>query len=124
MKTFYEGEKNKFDWSKFVSVHKKCHNDLASTGPPSGEDDKVRRLLNGINTQKLDTAVLFVRSSPLLMSNFDAAVDSISTVVENIREFSKRPFQQISSTETGQSYGGGRGRGGRGRGGRHGGRVG
>jgi hypothetical protein len=26
MKTFYGGEKNKFDWSKYVSVHKRCHN--------------------------------------------------------------------------------------------------
>jgi hypothetical protein len=129
LKTFYGGEKNKFDWSRFVSVHKRCHNDLESTGPALGEDDKVRRLLNGITTQKLDTAVLFVRSSPLLMSNFDAAVDSITTVVENIRESSKRPFQQISSAGTDQQDGGrGRGRGnnrggrggrgGRGRGGR------
>jgi hypothetical protein len=34
LKTHYEGEKNKFDWSKFVSVHKRCHNDLEATGPP------------------------------------------------------------------------------------------
>jgi hypothetical protein len=125
MKTFYGGEKNKFDWSKYVSVHKKCHNDLEATGPPLSEDDKVRRLLNGINTQKLDVAVLFVRSSPALMSNFDAAVDSISTVVENIRESFKRPFQQISSAETGPpSEHGGRGRRGRGQHGGRGGRGG
>jgi hypothetical protein len=60
LKTFYGGERNKFDWSKFVSVHKRCHNDLEATGPPLSEDDKVRRLLNGIQTPKLDTAVLFV----------------------------------------------------------------
>jgi hypothetical protein len=100
LKTFYGGERNKFDWSKFVSVHKRCHNNLEATGPPLSEDDKVRRLLNGIQTPKLDTAVLFVRSSPLLMSNFDATVDSISTVVENIRESSKRPFQQVSGAES------------------------
>ena len=122
MKTFYGGEKNKFDWSKFVSLHKRCHNDLEATGPALSEDDKVRRLLNGINTNKLETAVLFVRSSPHLMSDFDAAVDSITTVVENIRESLKRPFQQISGLESGASASasdGGRVRGGRGfRGGR------
>jgi hypothetical protein len=100
MKTFYGGEKNKFDWSKYVSIHKRCYNDLEATGPALSEDDKVRRLLHGIHTQKLDTAVLFVRSSPNLMSNFDAAVDSITTVVENMRESFKRPFQQVSSVET------------------------
>jgi hypothetical protein len=123
MKTFYGGEKNKFDWSKFVSLHKRCHNDLKATGPALSEDDKVRRLLNGINTNKLETAVLFVRSSPHLMSDFDAAVDSITTVVENIRESLKPPFQQIYGLESGASASdGGRGRGGRvfrgGRGGR------
>jgi hypothetical protein len=60
MKTFYGGEKNKFDWSRYVSVHKRCHNDMEATGPSLGEDDKVRRLLNGINTNRLDTAVMFV----------------------------------------------------------------
>jgi hypothetical protein len=129
MQTFYGGEKNKFDWSKYVSVHKKCHNDLEATGPALSEDDKVRRLLNGINTTKLDTAVLFVRSSPHLMMDFDATVDSITTVVENIRDTFKRPFQQVASTETNPTAGRGRGgrggyrggrfgRGGRGRGGR------
>jgi hypothetical protein len=63
------------------------------------------------------------------MNDFDATVDAITTAVENIRESTKRPFQQISSAESGQP-GGGRGRtssrggrggssrGGRGRGGR------
>jgi hypothetical protein len=134
MQTFYGGEKNKFDWSKYVSVHKRCHNDLEATGPPLSEDDKVRRLLNGIHMTKLDTAVLFVRSSPHLMMNFDSTVDSITTVVENIRDSFKRPFQQVSSAETGQTPAGrgrgggyrggrlnrrGRGQGGRGRGGQH-----
>jgi hypothetical protein len=89
LKTFYGGEHNRFDWSKYVSVHKRCHNDLEATGLPSGEDDKVQQLLNGINTNNLDTAVLFVQSLPQLMSNFDAAVDSITTVVENIKDTSK-----------------------------------
>jgi hypothetical protein len=50
------------------------------------EDDKVRRLLMGIQTPSLQTAVLFVRSSPALRNNFDSAVDSITTVVENIKD--------------------------------------
>jgi hypothetical protein len=110
MKSFYGGEKNKFDWSRYVSVHKRCHNDLESTGPALSEDDKVRQLLHGINTSQLDTAVLFVRSSPQLMANFDAAVNSITTVVENIRESSKRPVHQISSAKSGHPDSG-RGRG-------------
>jgi hypothetical protein len=78
---------------------------MEATGPPLSKDDKVRHLLNGINTSKLETAVLFVQSSPLLMSNFDATVDSIITVVENIKDSLKRPFQQISSAETDEGRG-------------------
>jgi hypothetical protein len=60
------------------------------------EDDKVRRLLMGIHTPSLQTAVLFVRSSPALRNNFDAVVDSITTVVETIKDTNKRPFSQVS----------------------------
>jgi hypothetical protein len=48
LKTFYGGERNRFDWSKYVSIHKRCHNELEATGPPLGKD-KGRQLLNGIN---------------------------------------------------------------------------
>jgi hypothetical protein len=123
MKTFYQGEKNKFDWTRFVAVHKKRHNDLEATGPPLAEDDKVRHLLNGISIQKLDTAVPFVRSLPQLMSNFDASVDSISMVIENICETFKQPFSQVSSATSGQPDDG-RGRGNRGGNGGHGGQGG
>jgi hypothetical protein len=64
------------------------------------EDDKVRRFLMGIQTPNLQTAVLFVRSSPALRGNFDAAVDSITSVVETIEDTSKRPFSQVSSATT------------------------
>lgn len=140
--TFYGGEKNCFNWTQYVSVHKECHNDLEASGTAVPEDDKVRRLLMGIQTPSLQTAVLFVRSSPALRGNFDAAVDSITTVVETIRDSMKRPFSQVSSATTeeeepfdqplsSRSHIGGRGgdgrgyqgRGGRGRGrGRGGGR--
>jgi hypothetical protein len=30
--TFYGGEKNRFNWTRYVSVHKECHNDLEATG--------------------------------------------------------------------------------------------
>jgi hypothetical protein len=134
LNTFYGGEKNRFNWTRYVTVHKQCHNDLEVTGTAMPEDDKVRRLLMGIHTPSLQTAVLFVRSSPALRNNFDAAVDSITTVVETIKDTSKRPFSQVSSanvgddehstdhhddkTTGGRGYQGGRGRGYQGRGGR------
>jgi hypothetical protein len=43
--TFYGGEKNRFNWTGYVSVHKECHDDLEATGTAMPEDDKVRRLL-------------------------------------------------------------------------------
>jgi hypothetical protein len=95
--TFYGGEKNRFNWTCYVTVHKQCHNDLEVTGTAMPEDDKVRRLLMGIHTPSLQTAVLFVRSSPALRNNFDAAVDSITTVVETLKDTTKRPFSQVSS---------------------------
>jgi hypothetical protein len=130
LNTFYQGEKNRFNWTRYVSVHKECHNDLEATGTAMPEDDKVRRLLMGIQTQSLQTAVLFVRSSLALRQNFDVAVDSITTVVETIKDTSKRPFSQISAANVedddtqdrgyqgGRGHQGGRGYQGRGRGGR------
>jgi hypothetical protein len=133
LNTFYGGEKNRFNWTRYVSVHKECHNDLETTGTAMPEDDKVRRLLMGIHTPTLQTAVLFVRSSPALRNNFDSAVDSITTVVETLKDTGKRPFSQISAAGTeeddnrngqtehppgGRGYQGGRGRGYQGRGGR------
>jgi uncharacterized membrane protein YgcG len=128
LNTFYGGEKNRFNWTRYVSVHKECHNDLEATGTAMPEDDKVRRLLMGIHTPSLQTAVLFVRSSAALRHNFDAAVDSITTVVETIKDTNKRPFSQVSGVNVDEedppltrddragdhSQGGRGGRGGRG----------
>jgi hypothetical protein len=41
LNTFYKGEKNRFNWTRYVSVHKECHNDLEATGTAMPEDDKV-----------------------------------------------------------------------------------
>jgi hypothetical protein len=70
LNTFYSGERNCFNWTRYVTVHKQCHNDLEATGTAMPEDDKVRHLLAGIHTPSLQTAVLFVRSSPALRNNF------------------------------------------------------
>jgi hypothetical protein len=56
------------------------------------KDDKVRHLLMGIQMPSLQTAVLFVHSSPASRNNFDAAVDSITMVVETIKDSTERPF--------------------------------
>ena len=60
LNTTYGGENNHFNWTRYVSVHNECHNDLEATGTAMPEDDKVRRLLMGIHTPSLQTAVLFV----------------------------------------------------------------
>jgi len=60
LNTTYGGENNHFNWTCYVSVHNECHNDLEATGTAMPEDDKVRRLLMGIHTPSLQTAVLFV----------------------------------------------------------------
>jgi hypothetical protein len=41
LNTFYGGEKNRFNWTRYVSVHKECHNDLKTTGTALPEDNKV-----------------------------------------------------------------------------------
>jgi hypothetical protein len=60
------------------------------------EDDNVCRLLMGIQTPSLQSAVLFVCSSPALCGNFNASVDFITTVVETIKDSTKISFSQIS----------------------------
>jgi hypothetical protein len=98
LNTFYDGgENNRFNWTRYVSVHKECHNDPEATGTAMPEDGKVRRLLMGIHKPGLQSAVLSVRSSPALCGNFDAAVASITTVMETT---TKIPFSQVSLTTT------------------------
>jgi hypothetical protein len=53
LNTFYGGKKNRFNWTRYVPAHKECHNDLEATGTAMPEDDKVRRLLMGIQTPNL-----------------------------------------------------------------------
>jgi hypothetical protein len=66
LNTFYGGEKNRLNWTRYVLVHKECRNNLEATGTAMPEDDKVRQLLMGIQTPNLQTAVLLVQSSPAL----------------------------------------------------------
>jgi hypothetical protein len=51
---------------------------------------------------RLDTAVLFILSSPQLMSDSDDAVNSILTVIENMHETLKSPFHQVAGLESDQ----------------------
>jgi hypothetical protein len=55
--TFYGGEKNRFNWTRYILVHKECHNNLEATGTAMPEDNKVRRLLMGIQTPNLQTTL-------------------------------------------------------------------
>jgi hypothetical protein len=118
--TFYEGERRRFGFEKYVQVHREAHAEiaaLAEEGLHDGIDNrtKVRKLTNGIRTKALDAPKATILATDALRADFDRAVDILSTFVSLSNQTRERE-SNVSSTGT-DSHGG-RGRGGRsGRGG-------
>ena len=119
--TFYTGEKHRFTFENYVTVHRKAHNDIQ--GIPGHEEidgrTKVRKLLAGIRTTKLDAAIATIRTRVDLRANFDMSVDLLKTFIQEDRSASTYRIGSVDSGGRGGgggSHHGGKGRGGRGRG--------
>jgi hypothetical protein len=81
----YNGETHHWDFEKFVHRHVEQHMVLASLIPHgyAGLDDhsKVRHLLDGIKTDKLDAVKNQVLSTPSLRKDFNAVVNLCQDVI-------------------------------------------
>jgi hypothetical protein len=113
--TFYKGEKARFNFEKYVSIHRDAYNDMETVPGYAIPDDgtRVRKLLHGIQDPKLDAAVAAIKAAATLRNDFEEAVDFIKTFVLTTTTANDYNVSSFS-----QDQGGGRGRG---RGGYHGG---
>jgi hypothetical protein len=109
--TFYKGEKPRFTFVTYTSIHRGCHNEINSVRrlaqPRVAEMDellKVRKYLKGIEAPEMAAAVAAVKASPTIRLNFDTTADFLTGFVT----------QNSSSVRVASLTHGGGGRGGRG----------
>jgi hypothetical protein len=87
--TIYNGEKKRFTWETYVSIHTEQHsvlNGLKYYGYTGIDDSsKVCHLLKGIKTAELDVCKTQVMASPYLRDNFAATVELYSTFIKQMK---------------------------------------
>jgi hypothetical protein len=87
--TLYNGEKKRFTWETYVSIHTEQHtvlNGLKDYGYAGiDHSSKVRHLLNGIKTTELDVCKAQVMASPSLRDDFSATVELYSTFIKQVK---------------------------------------
>ncbi len=118
----YHGERKKFSFETYVTIHQDSYADLIQYGEVVSEEKRVRDLLQGIkdNSPAANAAKGTVLATPNLRNNFNNAVAHLATALQ--LSMSINDSRNISSASTdNKGRGGGRGfhrggRGGRGRG--------
>ena len=84
--TGYSGEKRRWNFEKFVKVHVDQHAILEGLTEHSyagiDERSKVRHLLAGIKTDRLDTVKTRIMSDAVLRSDFDACVNLFQDFIQ------------------------------------------
>lgn len=118
-KTYYHGDRAKFTWETFVSIHLEAHELFVQTGEPLSESMKILNLKNGIrDTAMMENTIEAARTSPAANASFEAYVNFLTEGVASKRSrketFKQNVPRQVSDVST--NGGRGRGRGGRGRG--------
>jgi hypothetical protein len=120
----YYGDRKKFTFETYVTIHQDSYTDLSQYGEIVSEEKRVRDLLQGIkdNSAAANVAKGTILATPALRNSFDNAVAHLATTLQ--LSMSLNDTRNISSTHTQNQNrcGGGRqggrfgGRGGRGRG--------
>jgi hypothetical protein len=116
----YHGEKKRFSFETYVTIHQEAYEDLEQYGEHISDEKRVRDLLQGIKDPTINAAKEAILANPNLRSNFHNAVTHLATSLQ--LNLSLQDSRNISSLTTGRGRGmkGGRGRGrsatGRGRG--------
>ena len=99
----YSGEKRRWNFERYVSLHKRQHQileDLKQLGH-AGIDprSKVRHLLNGIKTDKLDVVKSQILASTALHNDFDACVTLFKDFIQQTTG-SINPTWNVSAAKT------------------------
>ena len=124
-KTFFNGDRAKFTWEKFVEVHMNAHLLFEEANEPLSESMKILNLKQGIRDgAMMENTIEAARTSSETNRTFENYVNFLTEGVASKRSrketFKNNTPQSVSGLDTddgGRSYHGGRGRGqGRGRG--------
>lgn len=103
--TVYNGEQRRWDFEKYVNVHKSQHSimeGLVEHGY-TGIDprSKVRYLLDGIKTDKFDSVKTRIMSDAVLRNDFDACVTLYQDFIKQTSKLKSTPTVGISEIKTG-----------------------
>ena len=118
-KTYYHGDRAKFTWETFVSIHMDAHELFVQTGEALSESMKILNLKNGIrDTAMMENTIEAARTSAAANASFEAYVNFLTEGIASKRSrketFKHNTPRQVSDVST--MGGRGRGRGGRGHG--------
>jgi len=97
----YTGETRRWNFEKYVNKHVEIYNtaeDLKSHGY-AGMDDasRVRRLVNGIKTDKLDSVKTRIMSDAAISKNFDRSVTLFKDFIAQKKSLFAPPSGQIAA---------------------------
>jgi hypothetical protein len=97
--THYDGESNRFNYDKLVSIHKEGHTRLESLTPHGykgiDEGTKIRYFLPSIRDPRLKTVVELVRGNPDY-NTFDKVARRIKDTIVTLKN-PKAPTRQVAS---------------------------
>lgn len=102
--TVYNGEQRRWDFEKYVNVHKSQHSimeGLVEHGY-TGIDpqSKVRYLLDGIKTDKFDSVKTRIMSDVMLRNDFDACVTLYQDFIKQTTKSKSNPTVGIAELKT------------------------
>jgi hypothetical protein len=111
----YYGDKKRFSFETYVTIHQDSYADLEQYGEIVSEEKRVRDLLTGIkdNSPATNAAKGTILATPNLRTSFSNAVAHLATTLQLSQ--STQDTRNVSFTQTGNKNSNG-GRGGRGRG--------
>jgi hypothetical protein len=122
--TRYYGDRKKFSFMIYVTIHQDAYTDLEQYGEIISEEKRVRNLLVGIkdNSPAANAAKGTILATPTLRTSFANAVAHLATMLQLSQSYQdNRNVSGVATSKTGGGEGRGQGRGrgkGRGRGGR------
>ena len=80
-KAMYKGHSRTFDFTAYVTIHQKAHQDLTRLGEPVPENKKVQDLLNGITDPQCANIKLGVLSNHVHMNDFLQTVNICTSAI-------------------------------------------
>jgi hypothetical protein len=97
----FAGDRARYHFSDYISVHQKAHNELDELGEPVSETKKVTDFMAGIQDPKAETAKAVVISSPLMRESFEMTQTYLQHFVDSM-EAQKRSTRTVAAVESKQ----------------------